>query len=449
MRSCPEIIKKARVRVLKYLAACIAIVLVLAVLIGFIVNRCSNLIVELTYFAAVAIVFVASRIFYKNFILNILYRDLDAEVFMEVLRRYKLDLSSAVYRLDAEYFTGNYKNVVSVCKTNLASEDLTPKHVMFYNLNLTMIYFDIGDTENLKSAYNAFCNAFDQCAPKTQAKLKKFWGIMDFYGAYLNGDIDFCKAWLEIPVNNNLARYTRTFLKARLAFLTGDEQTAKELYTKIKAEIPSLNYGILASVYLSVPAEEAKVSNPSLFDIYGEPTELNAFYYPRKIKYWRLGLLLAAIICICFLVLGEFEDRPKDFGEYGEQVVALFERDYDNVELIELISVEKDAFVVETLGVFKTDTDVIVCSLYTYEGVSETLYTPQVTVPISALTTGKARTQKSFWATTSDYNITLLFCNEKSEIPHNHYGTYSFKLNGERVYLTVSELLPTKIVATD
>ena len=132
MRSCPEIIKKARVRVLKYLAACIAIVLVLAVLIGFIVNRCSNLIVELTYFAAVAIVFVASRIFYKNYILNILYRDLDAEVFMEVLRRYKLDLSSAVYRLDAEYFTGNYKNVVSVCKTNLASEDLTPKHVMFY-----------------------------------------------------------------------------------------------------------------------------------------------------------------------------------------------------------------------------------------------------------------------------------------------------------------------------
>ena len=447
MNLSPEAYKRGQKAFLKYYFSTSAIILIAAIVYYAVV---STRIIPLIIAAPIILLYLVLifvRIFVRKFIFSLVSQKLDAEAFLALVRARKFDNKASTYQLYAEYAIGNYSSVVAVCESKSKIPALSKRYGYYYLAYLANVYFDLGEDEKLREVCALFDERLSKEKQSRQDTLKKRHLRMSFYRMYLERRFDDCEKWLEAPTRTEHDRYHRIFCRARLAQLLGKTEEAKELFALLAKEIPQLNYGKLAARQLSEP--DSPDTPTDTFDISQAPTELVS-YGPSRAR----TVILRIVLCIsafafCYITAGYVQQalderkHERESAAYYEKVRVLLENDYDGVEIYDaFLLVDREQNPVDSLFICRTDTDILIGSLYSYEGSDETLYEIAATVPIASLSEDNVPLwQARLRAQTSDNYIECTIYKSKNEAPEACYAPIPLRIDGKTVYFVISDVV--------
>ena len=449
----PDVIKKAKQHLKRYkiwcviLAVCTGLAFYLATL-----SRNGGVILSALFVFLFCAMF-GSTIAFRKCILSILNKDLDADTYLATIYQGRFDVPTATCQLYGEYFCGNYQNTVNICKTKMATAKKTSKHTYGYLSYLANVYFDIGDEEKLRKICEQYEAYLSKEKSRKQAKYRALFARMTFYDLYVKQDMDACLAWLNAPTPITLHQYHRTFCKARLALMQGNEEEARLYYETLAKEVPQLNYGKLAAIKLAEIENQAPEDFSKTFELSDESTEVTL--YPAKLYKSRkiLGFSLIAVILIVLVAggvstyLNQNKKYEREMAAYLEKIRVLVEEDYDGVEMLNSFTLKNGEEIVDTMFVCKTDTDILVGCLYVYSGQTELHYKKITSVSIASLSEDRSPLWYcSFPSITSHNQIESYFYVIEADVPPEYCHLSTFEINGQKVYYVVTEIVPGLVI---
>ncbi len=447
MNISPEAYKRGQKAFLKYYFSASALILLLAIIDFALVSTRIIPIIIAAPIISLFLVLISIRFFVGKFIFSLVSQKLDTEAYLALIRTRKFDNKASIYQLSAEYAVGNYSSVVAVCESKSKIPALAKRYGYYYLIYLANVYFDLGEDEKLGEVCALFDERISKEKQSRQDALKKRFLRMSFYRMYLERRFDECEKWLEIPTRTAHDRYHRIFCRARLAQLLGKTEEAKELFTLLAKEIPQVNYGKLAAKQLSEP--DSPDCPTDTFDISQAPTELVS-YGPSRARtvILRIALCISAV-ALCYFtassVLQALDERKheRELAAYYEEVRVLLENDYDGVEIYNaFLLVDSEQNPVDSLFVCRTDTDILIGSLYSYEGTDEFLYEIAATASIASLSEDNTPLwQERLRAKTSENYIECTIYKSKNEAPSAHYAFIPLRLDGETVYFVITDIV--------
>ena len=184
----------------------------------------------------------------KDFMFPLSLR-LDAPLHYELVKQGKIAAYSAVYQIQAEYFVGHYANVIALCYEKLNDKRVNKRWKYYYLSYLANTYFDLGEEERLREVCDRFYRELAS-ERKRERIFKRFRGF-SFFSTYLNRNFEACDQYLQEKTEKNpLLRINSLHLKARVAWLKGDTESAKASFEAVIAEAPLLHYAKLSDAAL-------------------------------------------------------------------------------------------------------------------------------------------------------------------------------------------------------
>ncbi len=444
MQNNPDIIKKAKQQLRKW-RVCHVILLLFIFLVYALIIHFGGTASALVAFVVFLILFsIERRIVFGKFIMAVLTEKLDADTYLEIVRQAKFDPPASSYQLYGEYFYGNYQNVVSICKMKLADTKINKRFTYQYLAYLANVYFDIGDVENLRGVCEQFEIALASEKPRKQEKYRKFYKRIEFYRSYLKRDFDACIAILNNTARDTFTQHKNTFSKAKLALARGNTDEARGYFETLAKEVPQLNYGKIAAEELKIMSEPDSDTSSTLFVISEEITEVTLYTaknYNKRRKF-AIGILAAALVLLIAGTIIIFIAERKSEA-YIEEIRTLVEEDYDGVTVIETFTLKNGIYVVDTMFICTTDTDIIVGCIYHYEGEEEQYYAKLANLPLELLSDDSFSIWPSFaMSITSDNYISSCFYKEKSDIPAEYCHLSTIEIDGQTVYYAVTKITP-------
>lgn len=394
---------------------------------------------------------IVLRLVNRMLLIGLILDRLDPEAYLAAIYHGRLNRPHAFPQLFGEYFRGNYGDVLRLCKMKLSEKRVSPKYACFYLSYLANVYFEIGDDEQLRAVLQRYKRFLSGMNRQKRRRILKKTGRMGFYAAYLEGELDACREYL-----NRKGRFTeetkwhRTFFAARVALLQGETDAARAALGRIAEVAPRLGYGILSTKILE-RLDEGKAGReatyfPELIE-HADETE-SVEQYPgvsRRLRGVILGGLIALLIVgIAFIVSGLVgkenarREYEREVAAYRESIRVLLEGNYDGVEILEIFNVMDGDRIVDSMVLARTGTDVVVGALYCYEGAEETYYKELAVVPaetIAGETPWSVRLGMD--AVTSDYEMVAYFSVD-AEAPKNDISHQTtFTLNGYTVHFVI------------
>ena len=446
-------LKKYRLLICALLIICISFMAVVYL------NVESNTVMMLCCIVIALVGFFAARIIMRKVILSVLMDDLNAPLFRKIVKKGKF----AGLQLWSEYYCGNFGNVVELCRKKLADSKAAKKGRYMYLGRLAAVYYAMGDSENLQAVCQEVEEYLKTEKPSVKSKQAAYIKLFDFYNAYLAGDWETCEKLEERQTKSNLDRMAWVNSHARLALAKGDVARAKELFEEA-LQAPNLCYAACADEGLRAIEEGTP---------YGEGLEPLAttedFYviYPAKAVgiFRRLGIVCCVLGVILLWVsaglelmeireaerakeaqgqqgresnlqkLNQLKQNNEKYERHKEKLRVLFEKEYDNVEVLSTFSIEHNGDMLDTLCLFKTDDTLFLASTYIYTGDEDTYYYQvQTTLPLSALEEPYMVRDFHFDCVTSDMTAEVRFCLNAVSFPTSALGYLRFDVNEKTVY---------------
>ena len=449
------------------LLTCALLIIYLSLVAVVCLNVESNTVMMLCAMGMGVVSFFATRIIIRKVILSVLMDDLDAPLFRKIVKKGKF----AGFQLWSEYYCGNFGNVVELCRKKLADPKAAKKGRYMYLGRLAAVYYAMGDSESLQTVCQEVEEYLKTEKPSVKSKQAAYIKPFDFYNAYLAGDWETCEKLEERQTKSNLDRMAWVNSHARLALAKGDLERAKELFEEAR-QAPNLCYAACAEEGLRAIEEGTP---------YGEGLEPLAttedFYiiYPAKvIKFFRYVWVVCCILAVILLWVSaglelyakkeaerqeelqnqqknelnlekfqqldqnraESEKNKAEYEKYKEKLRLLVEKDYDNVEILNTFSIEKEGKLQDTMFLFKTDKGLCLATIYIYTNDKDTYYYQvQTILPISALEDPYMVRDFNFDCVTTDTTVAMRFCSNKISFPTSALGYLQTTVNGKTVYL--------------
>ena len=451
----PDVIQKAKRYVKRYKIWCT--VFGLCIVLGYCaVAVQGNIIATLAALAVcLSVILIGSPIVFNRCILSILNKKLDADTYLAAVYQGKFDTPSALWQLYGEYFCGHYQNVVGICKMKLNDPKTAVRYQYHYLTYLANVYFDIGDDENLRKVCEQYEIAFAKEKPSRQAKLRKRFTRMIFYGLYLKQNTESCMAWVNAPVPAILNRYHRTLCKARLALMQGHTEQANGYYEILAKEAARLNYGKLAIKQLAEQKNQEIDASLQVLSVSDESADVTL--YPANRQKFRKVLVICAVALILIysaaVILKAFNSNENGNGKsdlylaYLENARVLVEEDYDNVVMIEAFNLKNGEEKIDAMFICRTDEEIIIGCLYTYEGDPEQYYEKMADIPIASLSQDRSPLWYwSFSSKTSHNQIESYFYTAEADVPADYVHLSVFEINGQTVYYVITEIVPGIVI---
>ncbi len=403
-----------------------------------------------------AVIYICIFVFFSNRLtdisriklyLSVLYKNLDADAYLEMVYLEKADSPSAHMRLFGEYYCGNYQNVVSICNKKL-SDHKTHKYSRFYLLHLANVYFDLGDDEKLQQVLDQYKTYLTTLKPKEQAVLKKNYTIFNFFDSYLHSNTEEALSCFNKPPTTELQKIGRIFLQARLDIVDGNEEQARERYEYLAKTVPQLNYGKLAILTLEkLNHGESLKSAADLTDIL--PKVINDEDVPVFRSYYRTNRIISnvlftigTLILIASLALSIWSSI--NYRSYEEELRIMVEKDYDGVTVLDTFILKCNNTVVDSMFICETDNDILVCASFYYSGEDIDRYEVLERIPKYILWTASEKDlYHTYSAVTSKTKVTGRFCTDEAALPSNYHHLSSFNVDGKTVYYVVTSMSPT------
>ena len=253
--------------------------------------------------------FASSYLGVKNF-MSILIVEKNAVKFAEALEPSKYFSPSALYRALAAYYSGDMQQTVNVCGKALKS-NCQSKPRCFYASMMAKAYFELGDDRKLCALITYFKTTAD-LSGKAEA-VRKAYGFMDFFEAYLAKDLGTCEKALKACAESekrtyaNLAAPQMKFFFAVASYRLGDSAAAKRLFEEVICEAPKTHFSRSAHKHLDAIAMEtpeilecAEILPDESFEIYGK--KMRRYMKIRKVLFAVAFLLVVIGIAMVVLI---------------------------------------------------------------------------------------------------------------------------------------------------
>ena len=445
MQNNPDVIQKAKRYIKRYKIWCAIFAFCIALgccLVGLQGNISATLVALLV---SLLVIYVGRPIIFNKCILSILNKKLDADTYLATVYQGNFDTPAALLQLFGEYFCGHYQSVISICKMKLNDPKTATRYKYHYLICLANVYFDIGDDENLRSVCEQYEVGLAKENLRKQAKIRKRFPRMTFYDLYLKQDIEACVAWINKPTPIILVQYYHNLCKARLALMQGNEEEANEYYEVLAKEAAHLNYGKLAIKQLAEQKNQEVDDSLQTLTISDETADVILYHDNRRKLRKIISVCLSAFILI-YSAIGIINSHKNSYLAYLENVRVLVEEDYNNVVAIEAFNLKNGKEYIDAIFICKTDKDIIVGCLYTYDGDSQQYYQKMTDISIASLSKDRSPLcYCSFPSKTSNNQIESYFYTVEADVPSEYVHLSTFEISGQKVYYVITEIIPRTV----
>lgn len=377
---------------------------------------------------------------------------LDAPLHYELVKQGKLVAISAIYQIQAEYFVGHYANVIALCYEKLKDTRVNKRWRYYYLSYLANTYFDLGEEERLREVCDRFYGEIASERNKERV-FKRFRGF-SFFSTYLNRNFEACDQYLQEKTEKNpLLRINSLYLKARVAWLKGDTESAKASFEAVIAEAPLLHYAKLSEAALKAmengtdyretikPLLETETPAPL------KPPAASGFLNGYN-KVIRIVLIVLIVFCILVTLIGKLLDREtQTWEEYCAEVEMIVEADYGDVEFLDIFDLYDGDFWVDSMFICKTEDSVLIGSVYYYtDSFDDSLYYEiQAEVPIASLLAADFSRYINTYDSVTEYcTVTSGFYKNREDVPEDTAYFVALDVDGKTVYFAVTDVQYTE-----
>ena len=376
---------------------------------------------------------------WKKYVYNVMDEELDAPLFMEILRQVGKYDPFAIHQLQLLYAEGRHADVVSLCAKqmdNPYAKRCKPGYLTY----MAFAYFSLGDDQRLAEIHEA-TEWFLQ-SQKNPEKYRRLMPMQVFYTAYLKRDTDACEAYFAAtPPKVRIAAVQRYLLQARVAQLKGDTEEAERFLHQVLTEGPNTPAALTAKAHL------AAIERGEGYDkAYPEALPDPLFPVVTSQKRHRTVMILIRVCMIVLAALLVYSGVLHSINErrdsaLREEVRVAMEAEYDGVSVLECFSVSDGESWVETLALCSTDGGIVLASLY-YRGDSEELLCYPVAVFIEEDFAENGFPSRVFAGYTADYYGLCAFYASEKEIPEDRYVSFPVTVYGRELWFAVTDVAP-------
>lgn len=371
---------------------------------------------------------------WKKYVYNVMDEELDAPLFMEILRQVGKYDPFAIHQLQMLYAEGRHADVVSLC-TKQMDNPYAKRCKPGYLTYMAFAYFSLGDDQRLAEIHEA-TEWFLQ-SQKNPEKYRRLMPMQVFYAAYLKRDTDACEAYFTAnPPKVRNAAVQRYLLRARVAQLKGDTEEAERFLRQVLTEGPNTPAALTAKAHLAA-IERGEGYDKAFPEALPDPLfpVVTSQKRHRTVKILiRVCMIVAAALLVYSVVLHsiyEHQDRTL-----REDVRVAMETEYDGVSVWECFSVSDGESWVETLALCSTDGGLVLASPY-YRGDSEELLCYPVAVFIEEDFAENGLPSRVFAGYTADYYGLCAFYASEKEIPEDRYVSFPVTVYGQKLWFAV------------
>ena len=389
----------------------------------------------------------------RKFILDALYKELDAPLYAAIIRHGKLyDASLQPYIL-GEYALGHYQHVIGLCTKKL-NDPAQAKHRYFYLCYLANCYFDLGNDEKLREICEEFDHYMSYERPRKRERLERAYLRMAIHAQYVKGNYKECRALMwEYPPANAYVRVQRAFCEARFTLREGNAEAAHQGFAQVLADAPLLlHFAALARCGLAA-IESGRDYHEAVAEATFEGDTLleqasDAPSVPRNVRVLRVILFVLLALCIvvgalvtCLSDVMQYKQQ-KEYEAHMEEIRLAVEENFDEVEVLHYFLLEKDGEVADSMCICRTSEGIVVGSTYFYDGDDKIYFEEKDTFTYDFIYSDKAHVEQKglHRCTTSAYYFSYQFCVDRKYIPASVRETYEMSVNGVNVYFSIIDV---------
>lgn len=364
----------------------------------------------------------------NHYIHSILFQDLDAEKYKEVLTGSKFFFPPAFCRLMGAYCSGDYQTTVDICEKWLRGK-LKPRNAFFCLSLLACVYFETRNFEELKT----ICDRYQAVLSQLNGKNLKDTPLMYFMQLYSNGDYDACKKLIEEGRRNERA-WILQIIRDRLYYAVvvyelGQTEEARSYFAEIMERAPKLNYASLAKRYIDAidSSDKSALAYPKLIPnpnyVLYTPKQLSVRRGIRVVRYVLLGVLLAASIYSVF--------SSNSFDRKLNDAIKAQNASYQLIDYFPIMYEDKSLAIMCLVSASDGLTE-------GYVGTYDNGKTLSFLVMEEKLKVGTYYFQR---AGDSDFYIGFQIYEEKESLPEDSYKTIEYEIDGDVRYFCIEYIV--------
>jgi len=326
------------------------------------------------------------RISANKTIASVLFNDLNAQQFHQIITNNKHFLPPLSYRINAAFFTGDYQTVVNIVSCQIRKKRCSIKEKLFYLSLLARVYFELRDFDKL----NLLLKKHDEIRELYPSKklVNTANSIWSYYRYFLDGNFEACKTICRekhLELNSKawdakIRKLNNDFAYAVACYENGDTNDAIECFEKI---ISYAQY--MHSSELSVRYVEAIKTNSEM-TLLSEVTPENDFQLyddrtAKKIQRHRIvTTVLLTLVCACIIaseVIGfVINEKQNQYDSENNSAIVEFEKNlsnaiainYDDANFITYFNVTDGAQHIGSFCLVEHDDGLDLTSIVTYNG---------------------------------------------------------------------------------
>lgn len=320
---------------------------------------------------------------FKNFF-DILCNEKDSREFYNTIHRHPLR-PSLIYRLHAEWYTGNYKKLIALSQAGYRTSDSIRVKVTCL-VFLSRAYFELHNIDKLKEVTDAFFELKETYSNKK--KLFFNYNTFQFYNSFINGNYAECIELVDVQLNyldmqkntDELQFLTQKSNRAICLYWQGEKQEAKELFEDFKLNYPALeNFNGLADRYLlAIESDNSSVLDVLTPDITDEEDFEKQFLTlknKKKKKQIILSILFFIVLSVLIsLQIMDYTDKIKsqsnyenDIIEYENDLKIAVKRKYGNANCIKYFDLTDKTQYIDTFCLIEVNGRLDLVSIVTFD----------------------------------------------------------------------------------
>ena len=379
---------------------------------------------------------------WKKYVYNVMDEDLDAPLFMEILREVGKYDPFAIHQLQLLYAEGRHADVVSLC-TKQMDNPYAKRCKPGYLTYMAFAYFSLGDDQRLAEIHET-TERFLQ-SQRNSEKYRRLMPMQVFYAAYLKRDTDACEAYFTAnPPKVRITAIQRYLMQARVAQLKGDTEAAERFLRQVLTEGPNTPAAVTAKAHLAA-IERGEGYDKAFPEALPDPLfpVVTSQKRHRIVKILiRVCMIVSAALLVYSVVLHSINER-KDRA-FREDVRVAMEAEHDGVTVHEYLALMDGEAVLDALAICSTDEGVVVAALYGHEDDPDKLFCHTLVTFTEEELTGSVLPSHVFRGCSTEYFGVCGFYETEEEIPADAATTVSVTVYGRELWFAVTDVAPAR-----
>lgn len=335
-------------------------------------NLWSFLICLVLYFPVKVLI----RVLANKIIGSILFDNLDALKFQQVISDNKYFVPPLSYRINAALFTGEYQTVVNIASSQIQMKNCSVRKKYFYLSLLALIYFELRDFEKLKVLLTQYEEL--KAAYPSKSFLATPNPTWNYYWNFLEENYEDCKTICKeqkLELNPKawdfkIKKLQNDFFHAVACYENGESNEAMECFKSIISYAPLMNYADIAQAYLRTFKRNQP---PVLLDTEILPDSIchisNVKPASLVIRYCRVIKKVSICIITILILLSAVLDYvgTKSEIEWCEKLDAALAEQYGQATSLITATAKKDGEIVDSLCLANVADRLTLVEVVTYD----------------------------------------------------------------------------------